>query len=300
MIRTREPDLERIFEKRRVNANKEWLKENLKEVRIVYTDLDNTLLGPQGSLFLAGDKSYTLEPAKAIVEAGRKNLEVAITSGRSRRQLSSDARILGLKNYLAELGCQLVYGLGKKVILNVGDFTLTEETVFETIAKSGAVEFLFKTFKGHLEYHTPWSEERECTHVFRGFIDLNYANKLLQKNGFTNLKMVDNGVIKSCGSLKNLSEVHAYHLLPKSADKASGVKKDKELRKILKKNCLALGDALSDLVLAPEVQALFIVKNALKEDSSLPKEIPNYKNVFITEKELGLGFAEVIKFLLQR
>src|SRR3972149_7947908 len=288
---------EEIFDQRNINSNRQWLGENLKNIKVVYVDLDNTLLGPGGSLFLSADKKYTLEPAKAIIEAERQNLDIVITSGRSRRQLFGDARILGFKNYIAELGCQLVYDGGDDVRLNIGRFEVREKTVYETITKSGAPELLFDNFKGRLEYHTPWSEGRECTHVLRGFIDLTEANKILEKHGLGELKVVDNGAIYNKGNLKDLEEIHAYHLLPMAADKASGGRKDKVLRKIRPENAIALGVALSVLILAPEVMAMFVVRNGLQEDSKMAPAILNYQNVFITEGEMGLGFAEIIELL---
>jgi len=289
--------VEEIFKERCISSNQKWLEENLKDITVAYVDLDNTLLGPGGSLFLSADKRYTLEPAKAIIEAERQNLDVVITSGRSRRQLFGDSRILGFRNYIAELGCQLVYDGGDDVRLNIGRFEVREKTVYETITKSGAPELLFDNFKGRLEYHTPWSEGRECTHVLRGFVDLTEANEILQKNGLKELKIVDNGVIYNKGNLKDLEEIHAYHLLPWAADKASGVRKDKLLRKIQTEKAIALGDALSDLILAPEVTAMFVVRNGLQEDSNLAPAILNYENVFVTEGEMGLGFAEMIGLL---
>ncbi|HAW60534.1 MAG TPA: hypothetical protein DCW86_03610 [Actinobacteria bacterium] len=286
-----------VYKRRCLKVNRRWLNENLGRVRVVYTDVDGTLLGPGGCLFLTADKKYTLEPAKAIIAAQKRDLDIVMISGRSARQLHGDARILGLKNYIAELGCQIVYDLGREIILNVGGFPCGEKTILEAINESGAVDLLFQTFPEKLEYHTPWSEGRECTHVFRGYIDVDLANELLRENGHDDLEVVDNGIIHTLGDLKDIPEVHAYHLLPKGGGKPAGLRRDREIRGIPKRETVAIGDAFADLVLAPEVGALFLVRNALNGNAGLAEEITKYENVFVTEEEMGLGFAEVIGYL---
>ncbi len=293
-------DVEKIMAERSLKNNAEWFKKNLKKPRVIYTDVDATLVGPRGCLFLTADGEYSLEPARAIVDALKNGIDIVMISGRSARQLFGDSRLLGLKNYIAELGCEIVYDLGRKVIENPGNCQITEEDLFKTIAKSGAVELLFKKYPGRLEYHTPWSENRKCTHVFRGFINVEGAKKLLKENGFTEFTLVDNGIIKRRGTLdKDLTEIHAYHLLPKSSGKPKGLRKDREIRKIPKEYTVAIGDAFSDIALAPEVGAFFLVRNALNGNDGIDKEILKYENVFITENEMGLGFAEMVEFLVE-
>lgn len=289
-----------LIEKRVLRKSKNWLKGNLGKVTVVYTDVDGTLLGPAGCLFLTSQKKYTLKPAEAIIKAHQHNFDIVMISGRSARQLHGDARILGFKNYIAELGCQITYNLGKETILNTGELILPGKTILESINRSGAVELLFKTFPGRLEFHTPWSEGRECTHVFRGYIDVSYANQILKEKGYLNLEVIDNGIIHTLGNLnKDLPEIHAYHLIPKGTGKHIGLKKDREIRKILKEETVAIGDAFADLALASEVGALFLVKNALNGNSGLADAALKYENVFFTEEEMGLGFAEVIDFLVE-
>ncbi|MDO8886860.1 HAD hydrolase family protein [Candidatus Oleimmundimicrobium sp.] len=292
-------DIKKVMAERSLKNNTDWLKANLKKIKVLYTDVDGTLVGARGSLFLTANGEYTLEPAKAIVETHKNEIDVVMISGRSARQLFGDARLLGFKNYIAELGCEIVYDLGKKIIENPGCCQITEATLYETIAKSGVVELLLKKYPDRLEYHTPWSESRKCTHVFRGFIDVKEAINLLEENGFSEFTLADNGIIKRRGTLnKDLPEIHAYHLLPKATGKPEGLKKDREIRNIPKECTVAIGDAFSDIVLAPHVGAFFLVRNALSGNNGMEKEIMKYENVFVTETEMGLGFAEVIKFLI--
>jgi hypothetical protein len=108
-----------------------------------------------------------------------------------------------------------------------------------------------------------------------------------------------NGAIGAQGNLKELPEIHAYHLLPRLSGKCEAVKKDRDLRKTPKESTIAIGNAASDLTLANEVGAFFLVKNALFQDSEIEEKISQFNNVFITDEEMGLGFAEVINFLVE-
>lgn len=278
------------------------LAELVGSVKVIYTDVDGTLVGPGGCLFKNSDSAYTLEPAKALILALEKNLDVVMVSGRNRLQLREDARLLGTNNYIAELGSQIIYDLGKEVILTAdGSQHSNQDSCrrdFNIIKDSGAVELLFEAFSGRLEYHTPWSEQRECTHLFRGFINTDEANKILKNNNYQHLKVVDNGAIRRQGTLKDLPEVHAYHLLPALCGKPEAVKKDREIRDIPKRSAIAIGDAVSDLVLAQQVSAFFLVGNALANDTAVGKELARFDNIFLVEQEMGLGFAEVVNYIL--
>jgi len=281
---------------------KEFINSMVPEVKVIYSDVDGTLLGPGGCLFVDAKHGYTGAPAQAILACHMHKIDIVLVSGRNRKQLHGDARILGLNNWIAELGCQLVYGMGETVVLNVGDFAVEEETIWQTIDLGGAPGLLLDKYKGKLEYHLPWSENRECTHIFRGWIDVDAVNGFLASEGYDHLKIVDNGQVKrrSPDLCPGQSEIHAYHLLPKASSKASAVRKDREIRKIPKEATVAIGDSVSDLELAPEVGILFLVRNAITESSGILDKIKDYPNVFITHEAMGLGWAEAVSFLIGR
>lgn len=272
------------------------------QTKVIYSDVDGTLLGPGGCLFVDENQNYTGSVALAVLQCHLHKVDVVMVSGRNRHQLFNDARILGFKNYVAELGCQIAYNLGEVVMLNVGDFTVLGETIWQAIEKSGAPQLLLQNFSGRLEYHAPWSGARECTHLLRGSIDVEAANSLLQDSGHDNLKVIDNGRVKrrSENLDPNILEVNSYHLLPKEAGKASAVRKDRETRGIPKEFCAAIGDSVADLELASEVGVLFLVKNAVIENPSILELLPKYPNVFVTHEAMGLGWAEAVGFLLSR
>lgn len=291
-------DVSEVLQKKSLEAGADWLKKNLKEIKVIYTDVDGTLLGPEGCLFYDIHKNLTLRPTQAIVAALKKKIDIVLVSGRHSKQLRENARLLGFKNYIAEMGTQIIYDQGKKVIFNLGNYRPGERTVFESIKKSGAIDFLFKHYPGKLEDHDPWSQERECTPLFRGLVNVEEANNLLVEAGYPDLKLVDNGRIQRTSPTLKVSEVHAYHLVPDGISKALGVAKDISTRNLEKATTIAIGDAVADLDFASFVGAFFMLRNGLEDNSALAHRILEAQNIFVTEQPVGLGWAEVIEFLL--
>lgn len=267
--------------------------------RVLYSDLDGTLLGPGGCLFLDAEKRLTLTPAKAIMTCHFSGIDVVLVSGRRRAQLQSDARVFGFNNWIAEMGCQIVYNKGELVVDNIGDFQSGELTVYEAVESAGGPKLLLDAFPGRLEYHTPWSGEREFTHLLRGYLDVEGANDLLARSGYEELKLMDNGRVHriSAGLSVDLPEIHAYHLLPKASGKASAVLKDREIRGIPQEATVAIGDSEADLELADEVGLLFLVANALTENHDIAGKAAARENVVVTNHAMGLGWAEAVGYL---
>lgn len=282
---------------RLVTEHKEEIITGLKGVTTIYTDLDNTLLGPQSCLFLTANGSYTLEPAASLISLLGKGVEIIITSGRNSSQLREIVRVLGLRSYIAELGCEIYYEQGKKCLTNYNFPVKDGQTLFAAIEASGAPQLLFSHFKGKLEYHTPWSLNQRCTHLFRGYVDVQEANQLLQAHGFANLKLLDNGHSRTQGSLQPLTEIKVYHLLPKGTSKASAIKVDQERRGILPSQCIALGDSLTDLEMAKAVSQFFLVANGIQNDPAVIKQLTTFSNAYLTTEKMGLGWAQVVRLI---
>jgi phosphoglycolate phosphatase len=278
------------------------LDELVPELKVIYSDIDGTLLGPGGCLFKDSQHGLTGVPALAIIQCHIENIDIVPVSGRTSRQLHSISRVLGFESWISELGCQITYNNGESAVKNIGNYPETDFSVWESILNDGSPALLFENFTGRLEYHSPWDQDRDFTHLLRGSIDLTAANNLLFANGFTNLKIVDNGRVRrrSIALHPDIEEVRAYHLLPLDSSKATAVSKDISLRGIDKSSTIAIGDSESDLQLAESVGALFLVKNSLTDSPQLLKQLDTYGNVFVTQDEMGLGWAEVVRYLLRR
>ena len=256
----------------------------------MYTDLDGTLLGRGGGLLKDADGGFTLLGVRALEACARAGVEVVAVSGRRRETTGEMARLLGQTAYAFELGCAVVID-GEETLLT-GHFQPHDgHTVYELIAESGAPRLLLERYSGRLEYHSPWHEQREFTHLLRGLVEIDEANALLASGGHDDLRLVDNGAIAAKPSLPDLEAApHAYHLMPKSASKAGAVETHMLARGFLPRDCIAVGDSREDVGIAPLVGRFFLVANGASKDPSLAAE----PNVEVTEGRNGEGFYEAV------
>src|SRR3712207_6590957 len=128
-------------------------------IRCVYTDLDGTLLGQGASLFRDGDGAFTLLPARALEACFRAGVEVVIKSGRRKAQVMEDARLIGQRSFIYEVGCGLSID-GEESYLT-GDLQPSpERTVWAQVDEGGAPALLLDRCAGRLEPHGPWRLDR--------------------------------------------------------------------------------------------------------------------------------------------
>src|SRR5256714_3861950 len=259
-------------------------------IRCVYTDLDGTLLGRGGGLLKDADGGFTLLGVRALEACARAGAEVVLVSGRRRETTGEIARLLGQTAYAFELGCGVVVD-GEETLLT-GQFQPRDgRTVYELVSESGAPDLLLERYAGRLEYHSPWHEQREFTHLLRGLVDSDEANALLASSGHDDLRLVDNGAIAPKPSLPDLEAApHAYHLMPKSASKAVAVETHMRARGFFPGDCIAVGDSREDVGIAPVVGRFFLVANGASKDPSLAA----HPNVEVTEGRNGEGFYEAV------
>jgi phosphoglycolate phosphatase len=212
-------------------------------LRCVYTDLDGTLLGRDGSLFRDGEGAFTLLPARALEACFRAGVEVVIKSGRREAQVMEDARLIGQTAYIYEVGAGLVID-GERMLLT-GDWQPRDgESIHAQIERSGAPALLLDRFSGRLEYHSPWHADREISHLFRGTIDAADANATLAEAGLDSLRLVDNGAIAPRPQFEG--RPHAFHLIPAVTSKANAVAAHMRARGYSPQECIAVGDSDED------------------------------------------------------
>jgi hypothetical protein len=248
-------------------------------IRCVYTDLDGTMLGRGGSLFRTAEGAFTLLPARALEACHRAGVEVVIKSGRRRAQVMEDARLIGQSSYIFEVGTGMA--LDGEVTFLTGDLQPREDaTIHEQIAASGAPDLLLRHYEGRLEPHLPWALDREVSHLFRGDVDADQANRLLIAEGHEGLRLVDNGWIAP--------DTHGFHLIPAGCSKAAAVAAHMRARGYAREECIGVGDSAEDLDVAAVVGRLFLVANSDAGDGSA------YANVERTEGEMSEGFYEAV------
>jgi hydroxymethylpyrimidine pyrophosphatase-like HAD family hydrolase len=263
-------------------------------IRCVYTDLDGTLLGRGASLFRDSEGGFTMLPARALEACFRADVEVVIKSGRRKAQVMEDARLIGQRAFIYEVGCGLSID-GEESFLT-GDLQPEPgRTVWAQVEEGGAPAMLLERYAGRLEPHVPWHVDREFSHLMRGLVDVGEANELLASAGHGNLRFVDNGTISPKETLLGLEgQPHAYHLIPKTASKVAAVAAHMRARGYAPEECIAVGDSREDLGVAAAVGRFYLVANATDRDPEIRDEIAGHANISITEAPVGEGFYEAV------
>jgi hydroxymethylpyrimidine pyrophosphatase-like HAD family hydrolase len=261
--------------------------------RCLYLDLDSTLLGRGASMLHDGEGKVTIDGVRAVQACLRADVEVVLMSGRRRAQVMEDARLLGQASFIYEAGACVVLD-GEEHWLT-GELLPGELTIAEQIERSGAPALLLERYAGRLEYHEPWHVQREVSHLFRGLVDAVEADRVLVEHGHENLRLVDNGVVsRRSEALASLPHVRGYHLVPVGASKVAAVALHRRARGYERAQTFAVGDSREDLACAAEVDAFWLVANALERDPSMREELAAHANVRVCEAGHGPGVYEAV------
>jgi phosphoglycolate phosphatase len=263
-------------------------------VRVVYTDLDGTMLGRGGSFVRDPGGALSPEPTAMLLDALDRGIDLVPATGRSLRGLLGDARILGLQTVIAEMGAIIAYDLGREVVTNLGEYPGGEEPPAAHMERTGAVAALFDAFPGRLEHHTPWSAWRDYTQLFRGLVDTMEADTILADHGFGWLSLHDNGRLHGAYMGLAAGTSHAYHLMPRGVDKGSAVALDRQRRGLATEETIAVGDAIADLSMAKEVGALVLVRDAVEDDPALAEAASALPNVYVSSRPGNLGWCDAL------
>jgi hydroxymethylpyrimidine pyrophosphatase-like HAD family hydrolase len=264
----------------------------MSPLRCLYTDLDGTLLGRNGSLFRDSEGDFSMLQARALEACDRAGVEVVIKSGRREASVLEDAKLIGSTSYICEVGCLVVID-GERTAL-VGDVDADPgKTLAETMVDRGVPDELFEHFGGQLEWHSPWHRERELSLLFRGKIDVDEANRVLAERGHEGLRLIDNGAIFR--PMEGIDgPAHAYHLLPEAASKAKAVAFHMRARGYAPQDCIAIGDSVEDLDVADVVGRFFVPANGPERDPALRDAVAGRPNVTVTEGRMGEGVYEAV------
>jgi hypothetical protein len=264
--------------------------------RVVYADLDGTLVGPGGSLFSARGAT-SLRAAEAVRALLDRGVHLVLVSGRGRPGLLEPARILGAEAFVAELGGLLVERVGadQVVVPNYGAFT-GPGTPYEAMARTGAAAFLLERYPGALEPFRRFSlpTNRVASMLLRGYVDPEDATAELDRAGYGWLALHDNGRVRSGSPGLDVDEPHAMHLTPKGVDKASAIALHRSRNAIERHEAVAVGDSVSDLQMASEVAAAVIVANGVEGLGGAA--VPG--NAWRTTDPYGDGFAQAVTWAL--
>ncbi len=237
--------------------------------RVVYLDLDGTLLGPGGSLLRGAQGGFCDAGVRALAMLERERVPVVLVSGRSRVRLEAVARAVGAAGTLPELGA-----------LEAGYPTRPGQSVHDAIAETGIPGELLRR-EPHLHPHPVAADGgREGSHVLRGRAGPGAAGWVHRSSAGT-LRLADNGRIAD--------GEHVYHLLPFGASKAAAVAVDRERRGAAREAALAVGDSRQDLDMARAVGRVAIVANGAAADP-----VVRAGASWITRGSYGAGVLEAV------
>ncbi len=266
--------------------------------RIVYTDLDGTMVGPRGSFWHTPDRELTDSPATALTELHRAGVPLVLVSGRTYRQLVEVARFVAADGVIAELGSLVGWARGETHLLS-GE--LPEEfrgrTPMDVMTGLGVVDKLLAEHPGRLEWHEPWHADHAGDAMLRGRVDPLAVDAWLAEQGVGWLTLKDNGAIPALERMTLGPEglpPRVYHLMPRGISKGAAITWDLERRGIDPADAVAVGDSASDLDMAPAVGRLWITANGAGVDgmAALMADVPN---LTVTDEAMGVGWAQAVR-----
>src|SRR5579859_521893 len=264
-------------------------------MRCLYLDLDGTLLGPGAALLRGADGRFSLEGVRALQACDRGEVEVVLYSGRRQSSVFECARLIGCSAFAFEVGCGLVVDGELEWLTGGLEPSDSAGSIYEQVEAAGAPALLLERYAGRLEYHTPWSVGREVSHLFRGAVDVQEANAVLDGAALGWLRLVDNGVIRLDGeSLREPGVLHAYHLIPAAASKARAVARHMQARGYGPEDCVAVGDSREDMGVVGTVGSFWLVANALERNPSLSDEVRGRPGIRVASSAYGAGVYEAV------
>ncbi len=264
--------------------------------KVLYSDLDGTMVGPGGCFVRADSGELTTEPSAALVELLGSGVELVLVSGRSVSQLQEAGRIFGADGYIAEVGAIISWDRGRRSSRLPSaapeDFAGPLVAQLESV---GLIDALLSRYEGRLMNHAPWHLDHETDVMMLGQVDVDEVDKWLVAQGYPWLTCVDNGQFGGQSRTELTGPPHIYHLMARGISKGRGVASDLERRGLAAENAVAVGDSLSDLEMAGYVEQLFLVANGA-DVPSIRKVADSLSNVTICNGSVGEGWAQAARW----
>jgi hydroxymethylpyrimidine pyrophosphatase-like HAD family hydrolase len=267
--------------------------------RIVYTDLDGTMVGPRGSFWHTAHRELTADPAGTLLDLHRAGVPLVLVSGRTFEQVIEAARIFAADGAIAELGATIAWDAGRGLHRLRGELPeeFGDRAPMDVMAELRVVERLIDEHPGRLEWHAPWHVTHTADALLRGRVDPLAVDAWLAERGAGWLTLKDNGTIPVTSRM-TLDDAalppRVYHLMPRGISKGAAIAWDLERRGIAPEDAVAIGDSISDLEMAPAVGRLFITANGAVGDdmTDLLAAVPN---VTVTDAPMGEGWAQAVR-----
>jgi hydroxymethylpyrimidine pyrophosphatase-like HAD family hydrolase len=267
--------------------------------RIVYTDLDGTMVGPRGSFWHTAGRDLTDGPAGALLDLHRAGVALVLVSGRTFEQVVEAGRIFAADGAIAELGAVVSWASGRESHQLTGELPAeyAGRTPMSVMAELGVVEELIAAHPGRLEWHAPWHATHTADALLRGRVDALAVDAWLAARGAGWLTLKDNGSIPATSRFTLDPEAmppRVYHLMPRGISKGAAIAWDLARRGLGPEDAVAIGDSVSDLEMAPAVSRLWITANGAQVEgmADLLGAVPN---ATVTDGAMGEGWAEAVR-----
>jgi hydroxymethylpyrimidine pyrophosphatase-like HAD family hydrolase len=267
--------------------------------RIVYSDLDGTMVGPRGSFWHSAERNLIAEPAAALFDLHRAGIPLVLVSGRTHAQVVEAARILAADGAIADLGAVVSWNAGRQVQVLPGALPAeyAGRTPVSVMTELGIVEKLLAENPDRLEWHAPWHTEHTADALLRGRVDPLAVDARLAELGAGWLTLQDNGALPATSRMTLAPDPrppHVYHLMPRGISKGLAIAWDLQRRGLQPGDAVAIGDSVSDLEMAPVVGRLWITRNGADVEG-MPERMAALANVSITARAMGEGWAEAVR-----
>lgn len=267
--------------------------------RVIYTDLDGTMVGPRGSFWHTASRQLTETPAGALLDLHRAGVALVLVSGRTLDQVVEAARIFAGDGAIAELGAEIAWDGGRERHQLTGELPAEHagRTPMAVMAELGVVEELIAEHPGQLEWHAPWHTTHDTDALLRGRVDPVAVDAWLAERGLGWLTLNDNGAIAVTSRMTldpDPAPPHVYHLMPGGISKGAAIAWDLERRGIDPADAVAIGDSVSDLEMAPAVGRLWITANGAAVDG-MTERLAAVPNAAVTEAAMGEGWAQAVR-----
>jgi hypothetical protein len=266
--------------------------------RIVYTDLDGTMVGPRGSFWHTAGRELTADPATALLGLHRAGIPLVLVSGRTHEQVVEAARIFAADGAIAELGAVISWDAGHGTHRLTGELPAeyAGRTPMEVMAELGVVERLIADHPGRLEWHAPWHATHTTDALLRGRVDPLAVDAWLAERDLGWLTLKDNGAIPATSRMTldpDPLPPRVFHLMPRGISKGAAIAWDLRRRGLSPEDAVAIGDSVSDLDMAPAVARLWITANGAAVDG-MAGLIDGVPNVTVTDAAMGEGWAQAV------
>lgn len=284
------------------------LRDRLRRVRYVFTDLDGTMLAP-GSCALADAKGNpSIEFVSTLLALRQAGIEVIPCSGRNRSMLHEDIRLLGLNSFIGEMGGLLMIDNSEsRWEYYTADMPYNPAWGYsphECIEATGILDEFSTRWPGLLEYHNDMStgyKHREVTVGLRGEVPDEEARAIIEASG-AELDWGDNGFLNYISAPTTLKlpegvKGRAFNIMPRGLNKGRGIERFCHLRGIDLSETLAIGDATSDFLMADYCDTFFLVENGLKNPTA-EAFLASHDNAFVTQGRIVDGWVSSMRCVL--